>query len=45
MKKNLLIIALAILTFVACRGRSDRSHYVEEEVEYRPLVTDRKSVV
>lgn len=44
MKKNLLIIALAILTFVACRGRSDRSHYVEEEVEYRPLVTDSAAI-
>ena len=44
MKKNLLIIALAILTFVACRGRSDRLHYVEEEVEYRPLVTDSAAI-
>jgi len=45
MNKNLLILSLSILTLVACRGRSEqRTEYVEENIEYRPLVTDSAAI-
>ena len=45
MNKNLLILALSILTLVACRGRSEhRTEYVEENIEYHPLVTDSAAI-
>ena len=45
MKKNLLILSLLILTLTACRGRSEhRTEYVEENIEYRPLVTDSAAI-
>ena len=45
MNKNLLILALSIFTLVACRGRSEhRTEYVEENIEYHPLVTDSAAI-
>ena len=45
MKKNLLILSLLSLTLTACRGRSEhRTEYVEENIEYRPLVTDSAAI-
>jgi hypothetical protein len=45
MNKNLLILALSILTLMACRGRSEqRTEIVEEEIEYRPLITDSATI-
>ena len=39
------ILALAFLTLAACRGRSEQpTPVVEEEVEYRPLVTDSAAI-
>ena len=42
MNTKLLFVALsAVLLLSACRGRSSqREEFVEEEVEYHPLVTD-----
>ena len=41
MNTKLLFVALVVLSLSACRGRgSQREEFVEEEVEYHPLVTD-----
>ena len=45
MNKKLLFVALAVLLLSACRGRSSQSEqFVEEEVEYKPLVTDSAAI-
>lgn len=46
MDKKLLFVALsALLVLSACRGRSSqREEFVEEEVEYHPLVTDSAAI-
>lgn len=45
MNKNFLIISLSVLTFVACRGGSKQpTPIVEENIEYRPLVTDSAAI-
>ena len=45
MDKKLLFVALAVLLLSACRGRSSQSEqFVEEEVEYKPLVTDSAAI-
>ena len=45
MSKKLLFVAMAVLLLCACRGRSSRlPEYVEEEVEYHPLVTDSAAI-
>jgi hypothetical protein len=44
MNKKLLYVALAVLSLSACRGRSQSQQFVEEEVEYKPLVTDSAAI-
>ena len=44
MSKKLLYVAVGILLLSACRGRSQSQKYVEEEVEYHPLVTDSAAI-
>lgn len=45
MSKKLLFVAMAVMLLCACRGRSSRlPEYVEEEVEYKPLVTDSAAI-
>jgi PBP1b-binding outer membrane lipoprotein LpoB len=47
MKKNLLVLSLFILTIAlaSCRGRSQQpTQIVEENIEYRPLVTDSAAI-
>ena len=45
MSKKLLFVAMAVLLLCACRSRSSRlPEYVEEEVEYHPLVTDSAAI-
>ena len=44
MSKKLLFVAMAVLLLCACRGRSQSQKYVEEEVEYHPLVTDSAAI-
>ena len=46
MNTKLLFVALsAVLLLSACRGRSSqREEFVEEKVEYHPLVTDSAAI-
>ena len=45
MSKKLLYVAVGILLLSACRGRgSQREEFVEEKVEYHPLVTDSAAI-
>ena len=45
MSKKLVFVAMAVMLLCACRGRSSRlPEYVEEEVEYKPLVTDSAAI-
>lgn len=45
MNKNILFVALAVLALAACRGRSQQpTQFVEENVEYHPLVTDSAAI-
>lgn len=46
MRKSLLFAGLVIILLTACRGRSTRMEepIVEEEIEYRPLVTDSAAI-
>ncbi len=44
MSKKLLYVAVGILLLSACRGGSQSQEYVEEEVEYHPLVTDSAAI-
>ena len=45
MNKKLLFVAMAVLSLAACRGRSSQAEqFVEEEVEYKPLVTDSAAI-
>jgi hypothetical protein len=45
MNKNILFVALAVLALAACRGRSQQpTQFVEEKIEYHPLVTDSAAI-
>ena len=45
MNTKLLFVALVVLSLSACRGRgSPREEFVEEKVEYHPLVTDSAAI-
>ena len=46
MKKTIYfsLSALLTLSLASCRGRSQSQQYVEEEVEYKPLVTDSAAI-
>lgn len=43
--KKIFVLAIAVITLFACRGRSEhQTPIIEEEVEYRPLVTDSAAI-
>ena len=45
MNTKLLFVALVVLSLSACRGRGSlREEFVEEKVEYHPLVTDSAAI-
>lgn len=45
MKKLLIVASIALVVLASCRGRSQRpTPIVEENIEYRPLVTDSAAI-
>lgn len=44
MKKSLFILSVILVVLASCRSKSRQIQVVEEEIEYRPLVTDSAAI-
>ena len=42
--KKLIFVSLVLLALSSCRGRQQPTPIVEENIEYRPLVTDSAAI-
>ena len=44
MKKLIFVASVALIALSSCRGRQQPTPIVEENIEYRPLVTDSAAI-